>query len=389
MTPEELALPRSPSYAADRKALDIVQLDLRGIVGYADYFVICTGRSDRQMQGDPRRDPPRHEDRARDCCRPRVEGVTGGPLDPDGLPRRGRPRVHARDRASATAWSSCGARRRSQRIGQPRTAGRHRTPDRRPMRRPLRARQQLRRDFLLAAHHAGQLDVLSVAARPRSCARPSRRRRRRASSVPLLEHVGDHQRVERQVAGSRAARRIASQQLLACGRSSASPTTSTCAMQIVLAAAHLVPLGVAGDDLLGVEVGDVGGRPRTSRGRARRRRASAPAPGTRRRAWSRSVVVGELRITVSDRTAPSSIIAVGAARLHPALAEALDDQRRGRAHRVERRRHRHPRLDRADVVVVEDLDDLRFADPDRRSGPARRGRRGSPAGAGATRGPRG
>lgn len=37
-------------YAADRKAQDVVQLDLRSIVGYTDYFVICTGRSDRQTK---------------------------------------------------------------------------------------------------------------------------------------------------------------------------------------------------------------------------------------------------------------------------------------------------------------------------------------------------
>lgn len=36
--------------AADRKALDIVALDVRGMVGYADYFVICSGRSDRQVR---------------------------------------------------------------------------------------------------------------------------------------------------------------------------------------------------------------------------------------------------------------------------------------------------------------------------------------------------
>jgi ribosome-associated protein len=36
--------------AADRKALDLVQLDLRGIIGYTDYFVICSGRSDRQVK---------------------------------------------------------------------------------------------------------------------------------------------------------------------------------------------------------------------------------------------------------------------------------------------------------------------------------------------------
>jgi ribosome-associated protein len=37
-------------YAADRKALEIVKLDLRGIIGYTDYFVICTGRTDRQTK---------------------------------------------------------------------------------------------------------------------------------------------------------------------------------------------------------------------------------------------------------------------------------------------------------------------------------------------------
>ena len=36
--------------AADRKALDLVQLDLRGIIGYTDYFVSCSGRSDRHVK---------------------------------------------------------------------------------------------------------------------------------------------------------------------------------------------------------------------------------------------------------------------------------------------------------------------------------------------------
>ena len=49
MTPEEIALAIA-TYAGDRKALDIVQLDLRGIIGYTDYFVICTGRTDRQAK---------------------------------------------------------------------------------------------------------------------------------------------------------------------------------------------------------------------------------------------------------------------------------------------------------------------------------------------------
>jgi ribosome-associated protein len=36
--------------AADRKAIDIVGLDLRRMVGYADYFLIASGRSDRQTR---------------------------------------------------------------------------------------------------------------------------------------------------------------------------------------------------------------------------------------------------------------------------------------------------------------------------------------------------
>jgi len=49
MTPERIAS-AAIEYAADRKALDIVRLDLREILGYTDYFVICTGRSDRQVK---------------------------------------------------------------------------------------------------------------------------------------------------------------------------------------------------------------------------------------------------------------------------------------------------------------------------------------------------
>ena len=37
-------------YADDKKAQDIVELDLRGVVGYTDYFVICTGTSERQVK---------------------------------------------------------------------------------------------------------------------------------------------------------------------------------------------------------------------------------------------------------------------------------------------------------------------------------------------------
>ncbi len=36
--------------AHDKKAVDVVELDLRGIVDYTDRFVIASGRSDRQVK---------------------------------------------------------------------------------------------------------------------------------------------------------------------------------------------------------------------------------------------------------------------------------------------------------------------------------------------------
>jgi ribosome-associated protein len=49
MTPEQMA-ELAAEFASDIKALDIVALDLRGMIGYTDYFVICTGRTDRQAK---------------------------------------------------------------------------------------------------------------------------------------------------------------------------------------------------------------------------------------------------------------------------------------------------------------------------------------------------
>ena len=37
-------------YASDKKAIDLVELDLRGILGYTDYFVIASGNTDRQAK---------------------------------------------------------------------------------------------------------------------------------------------------------------------------------------------------------------------------------------------------------------------------------------------------------------------------------------------------
>ena len=49
MTPEAL-LSAIVDLASDRKAQDIVSMDLREISGFADYFLICSGRSDRQCK---------------------------------------------------------------------------------------------------------------------------------------------------------------------------------------------------------------------------------------------------------------------------------------------------------------------------------------------------
>jgi ribosome-associated protein len=49
MNPESLTQ-LAAQYAADKKAIDIVALDLRGIAGYTDYFVVCAGNTDRQVK---------------------------------------------------------------------------------------------------------------------------------------------------------------------------------------------------------------------------------------------------------------------------------------------------------------------------------------------------
>ena len=37
-------------FAADKKAIDVVELDLRGVLGYTDYFLICAGNTERQTK---------------------------------------------------------------------------------------------------------------------------------------------------------------------------------------------------------------------------------------------------------------------------------------------------------------------------------------------------
>ena len=73
LTPEDMVAVVA-DLAADRKALDIVQLDLRGMIGYADYFLICSGRTDRQTRAI--HDAIHEGMKARGVLPRRVEGVT-------------------------------------------------------------------------------------------------------------------------------------------------------------------------------------------------------------------------------------------------------------------------------------------------------------------------
>jgi ribosome-associated protein len=58
---EQAAVERSPlpaeqlvseiaRLAADKKAIDVVELDLRGVLGYTDYFLVCSGNTGRQAK---------------------------------------------------------------------------------------------------------------------------------------------------------------------------------------------------------------------------------------------------------------------------------------------------------------------------------------------------
>ncbi len=49
MTSEDL-VQLAAGYAADKKAIDLVALDLRAVSGYTDFFVICSGNTERQAK---------------------------------------------------------------------------------------------------------------------------------------------------------------------------------------------------------------------------------------------------------------------------------------------------------------------------------------------------
>jgi len=64
-------------YAADKKAVDVVELDLRGVLGYTDYFLVCSGRTGRQAKAihDGILEGLKHE---HDVLPRRVEGSAAG-----------------------------------------------------------------------------------------------------------------------------------------------------------------------------------------------------------------------------------------------------------------------------------------------------------------------
>ena len=93
-------------YTDDKKAQDIVELDLRGVVGYTDYFVVCTGA--RAPGEGSTTGSPGDEGRPRPASQPR-RGAPASPVGAHGLPRRGRPRLHARHAPSTASSSGRGA----------------------------------------------------------------------------------------------------------------------------------------------------------------------------------------------------------------------------------------------------------------------------------------
>ncbi len=63
-------------FAADKKALDVVELDLRGVLGYTDFFLVCSGNTQRQAKAihDGILEGLKHE---HDLLPRRVEGSGG------------------------------------------------------------------------------------------------------------------------------------------------------------------------------------------------------------------------------------------------------------------------------------------------------------------------
>ena len=76
MTPEEL-VEAVAGYAGDAKAIDLVSLEVREVLGYADYFVICQRQYRPPGEGDPRPRQRRSEEGPRPAPAPRRGPVRG------------------------------------------------------------------------------------------------------------------------------------------------------------------------------------------------------------------------------------------------------------------------------------------------------------------------
>jgi ribosome-associated protein len=78
LSSEQLAR-RIAETALDKKARDVVALDMRDTVSYTDFFVICTGNTERQTQAieDAIHQALKHADDGR-ILPERVEGQTEG-----------------------------------------------------------------------------------------------------------------------------------------------------------------------------------------------------------------------------------------------------------------------------------------------------------------------
>ena len=81
--------------ALDKKAQDVVVLDLRDTPAFTDFFVVCSGQNVRQVQAiaDSIEEALRAAKVQAVACR----RLRPGGMDPDGLLHVHRPRVHAGD----------------------------------------------------------------------------------------------------------------------------------------------------------------------------------------------------------------------------------------------------------------------------------------------------
>jgi len=102
MTLEAIEVARKAVEAAsDKQASDILLLDARGVCSFADYFVICSGDSDRQIEAI--RDEVGHMLKREGILPRHYEGTVDSGMSSCIflLPLSG----------STTSWMSCGARR--------------------------------------------------------------------------------------------------------------------------------------------------------------------------------------------------------------------------------------------------------------------------------------